>query len=170
MEEDGMLMCGVCSDGGWTDSNLIVLCDGDNCDVAVHQECYGIHVIPQGDDPWYCERCTHTQKKPNKSGKTRCLLCAEEGGPMKRVGKLQWVHVLCVYAFPCTEFRDLINLSGIRGHNCSQMKELQLQKNVRVVICCIQASCDNGMYAFLSDLLLLQEPERLCIAVWSQRV
>ena len=35
------------------DTNEIVFCDA--CDVAVHQECYQIDIIP--DDNWYCRSC-----------------------------------------------------------------------------------------------------------------
>jgi len=36
---------------GWEDA--IVYCDG--CDLRVHQHCYGVPDIPDGD--WFCETC-----------------------------------------------------------------------------------------------------------------
>ena len=36
MPDDSEDICAVCFDGGWTESNQIVYCDG--CDVAVHQK------------------------------------------------------------------------------------------------------------------------------------
>ena len=35
--------CDVCNDGDFEDNNLIVFCDG--CDIAVHQQCYGIDKV-----------------------------------------------------------------------------------------------------------------------------
>jgi hypothetical protein len=41
--------CAVCKDGMAYDDNEIVFCGG--CNVAVHQLCYGIETIPEGE--WY---------------------------------------------------------------------------------------------------------------------
>ena len=47
--------CCVCADDTGYDDNLLVYCDGDGCEVAVHQLCYGVGKVPDGD--WYCRRC-----------------------------------------------------------------------------------------------------------------
>lgn len=47
------IRCGVCDLGDFTDGNQIVLCD--SCDLAVHQDCYGVPQVPDGN--WYCRRC-----------------------------------------------------------------------------------------------------------------
>ena len=36
-----MAVCGICFEVDSTTDNQIVLCGGDGCNVAVHQECYG---------------------------------------------------------------------------------------------------------------------------------
>jgi len=33
--------------------NLIIFCEG--CGTGVHQECYGVGKIPEGD--WFCDAC-----------------------------------------------------------------------------------------------------------------
>lgn len=48
------IVCGICSKPHSKPPNQIILCD--NCDYAVHQECYGITEIPEGD--WLCKSCS----------------------------------------------------------------------------------------------------------------
>jgi origin recognition complex subunit 4 len=59
--EDRSLMeetaCSICAKLDSRKGNQILLCDG--CDLAVHQKCYSVPVIPKGD--WYCRDCkTHS--------------------------------------------------------------------------------------------------------------
>lgn len=51
-EEDDEV-CAICSKPDSDPGNEIVFCD--KCDVAVHQECYGLPEIPEGD--WICRDC-----------------------------------------------------------------------------------------------------------------
>jgi hypothetical protein len=43
-EDEG---CVVCRSGDYEDDNLIVYCS--KCGLAVHQNCYGLDVIPEND-------------------------------------------------------------------------------------------------------------------------
>lgn len=45
--EDEEAMCAVCSGGLSIAPNLIVFCE--RCDIAVHQQCYGVDDIPAGE-------------------------------------------------------------------------------------------------------------------------
>lgn len=52
-EEDDGIVCGICTKPTSKPPNEIILCD--NCDFAVHQECYEVSEVPEGD--WLCKSC-----------------------------------------------------------------------------------------------------------------
>jgi hypothetical protein len=51
--DDELQGCNVCGDGTSDDLNQILFCDG--CNVPIHQHCYGVDLIPEGE--WFCQRC-----------------------------------------------------------------------------------------------------------------
>lgn len=66
------------------------MCDG--CDIAVHQDCYGIVHIPEG--PWLCRKC-YLGSEPS----ARCSLCPWPEGALKQTtdAKRPWAHLVCAH-------------------------------------------------------------------------
>ncbi|CAM1511634.1 Fc.00g091470.m01.CDS01 [Cosmosporella sp. VM-42] len=62
------IVCEICSKPDSKAPNQIILCD--NCDFAVHQECYEVTDIPEGD--WLCKSCAQEDvlKTPKKITET----------------------------------------------------------------------------------------------------
>lgn len=52
-EEDEEVLCGVCCAPDSLENDPIVICEV--CGVAVHQTCYRLAAVPDGD--WYCHPC-----------------------------------------------------------------------------------------------------------------
>lgn len=63
--EANEIVCAMCLKPHSQAPNQIILCD--MCDFAVHQECYGVPEIPEGD--WLCKSCTQEDilKTPKKT-------------------------------------------------------------------------------------------------------
>ena len=55
LEKDMNAVCSICDDGEVTPDNQILFCEA--CNVAIHQRCYGIERIPEGD--YYCIPCRY---------------------------------------------------------------------------------------------------------------
>ncbi|XP_077080919.1 protein Jade-1 isoform X1 [Siphateles boraxobius] len=90
IEYDEDVVCDVCRSPEGEDSNEMVFCD--KCNVCVHQACYGILKVPQGN--WLCRTCA-------LGVQAKCLLCPRRGGALKptRSGT-KWVHVSCALWIP----------------------------------------------------------------------
>eukprot|EP00899_Mesostigma_viride_P010140 jgi/Mesvir1/19127/Mv12868-RA.1 len=105
--------CGVCGLGDGCEEDPLVFCDGEGCDVAVHQQCYAIGDMPAGD--WFCDAC-QARLRPDASN---CSLCPVAGGALKQVyaeplyaGPTEWVHVACSLWVPEVYYADPGRLQG----------------------------------------------------------
>lgn len=84
--------CEICGESDTSNCNVIVLCD--DCDLAVHQECYGVPHIPEG--PWLCRTCTD-RARSNYIIKPKCLMCPWPGSALRKTTDHRWVHSLCAH-------------------------------------------------------------------------
>eukprot|EP01112_Ceratiomyxa_fruticulosa_P018973 TRINITY_DN6142_c0_g2_i1.p1 TRINITY_DN6142_c0_g2~~TRINITY_DN6142_c0_g2_i1.p1 ORF type:complete len:585 (+),score=114.24 TRINITY_DN6142_c0_g2_i1:158-1912(+) len=112
-DDDFDVACCICSDKGFDEDNLIVFCE--NCNIPVHQLCYGIDDIPEHE--WYCRVC---QERPKKGfTEPECAICGISGGAMKRsTERNTWIHVACAVWMPGVKFVDPdlmepIDISGV---------------------------------------------------------
>lgn len=101
--------CSVCCDDtGWTE-NPLVYCDGPNCNVAVHQACYGIRVVPKGE--WFCRKC---EAFKDKTVKVKCELCPFKDGALKPTENGNWAHVVCALYIPEVTFMDVTTMEPVK--------------------------------------------------------
>ena len=117
--------CCVCSDERGWDENPLVYCDGQGCNVAVHQgtfsriffalkadrylfpACYGIVQVPTG--PWFCRKC----ESQERAARVRCELCPNRDGALKRTDTSSWAHVVCALYIPEVRFGNVSTMEPI---------------------------------------------------------
>ncbi|KAI6122531.1 bromodomain and PHD finger containing, 3 [Pisolithus croceorrhizus] len=68
-------ICAVRDNPEGENSNAIVF--SDDCNLAVHQGCYGVPYIPEGQ--WFCRKCTSSPENPDC-----CIFCLDEGRTFKQ--------------------------------------------------------------------------------------
>ncbi|GAA6064361.1 hypothetical protein JCM10212_005875 [Sporobolomyces blumeae] len=130
-------LCAICDDGECENSNAIVFCDG--CNLAVHQDCYGVPYIPEGQ--WLCRKCTVSPDKP-----VHCVFCPISHGAFKQTTTGHWGHLLCAIWIPETGVSNTVYMEPVDGVELIPKSRWKLvcylcKKRVGACIQCSNRNC-----------------------------
>jgi len=174
LDQDMDAVCDVCNDGEVTPGNQILFCEA--CNVAVHQICYGITEVPDGD--YFCRACRHFGRDKHSKTSSKhgvlarrtasalpicCELCPRKQGAFiktrtKKIIKnrnkdsVRWVHATCAkwQGFNYVEGTDREIIEDV-----TEVKSYFLKLGVKCILCkgargtynkCNVKDCNNWMH------------------------
>jgi hypothetical protein len=91
VNDDENPKCVNCDTNNTESTDTMVFCEG--CRWTVHQECYGVPFIPEGQ--WLCRKC-----QLMGSSAPTCIFCPNIDGAFKQTNNIRWAHVLCAIWIP----------------------------------------------------------------------
>ncbi|KAF2756532.1 hypothetical protein EJ05DRAFT_477655 [Pseudovirgaria hyperparasitica] len=133
--------CAICDDGDCENTNAIVFCDG--CDLAVHQECYGVPFIPEGQ--WLCRKCQLIGRAT-----PTCIFCPNVDGAFKQTNNMRWSHLLCAIWIPEVSLGNTTFMEPVMDVEKVQKQRWKLQCYIcqQKMGACIQCGNKNCYAAF----------------------
>ncbi|KAI5845302.1 PHD-zinc-finger like domain-containing protein [Morchella snyderi] len=142
-EEEGAedSKCAICDDGECENSNAIVFCDG--CNLAVHQECYGVPYIPEGQ--WLCRKCLTVPRQT-----AHCIFCPNTDGAFKQTTTTRWSHLLCAIWIPEVRLANPAYMEPVDGMELVPKSRWRLTCYIckQKMGACIQCSNKSCFIAF----------------------
>ncbi|GMH43243.1 hypothetical protein BSKO_11165 [Bryopsis sp. KO-2023] len=189
-EQGADTVCMVCGEGHSEPPNVIVYCE--RCDLAVHQDCYGVSDVPAGE--WLCWPCVVHEEKLRRDGVPQsdirpsrgpgsdnskleggsrgveCALCPVKCGAFKMSSDgRKWVHVVCCHAhretsiLPGNICEAVEGVNDIPNSRCNVKCEL-CQRREGAVIRCSYGSCSKNLH------VLCARREGLAVMTPSQKL
>ncbi|KAJ9049190.1 hypothetical protein DSO57_1027225 [Entomophthora muscae] len=142
--------CCVCLDSIPGVDNDLLFCASPNCDVCIHQECYGVRVSPAPDEAWFCDRC----RSPDYHTAS-CKLCPLKRGALKKLKDgSAWIHVVCALWWPQVKVDDsngleIIAIRDIAPENFNQrcvICDNPQDSHIGACVSCDYAGCSNKFH------------------------
>lgn len=136
--------CCICNDDFCENLDSMLFCD--ECDIAVHQNCYGVLFIPEGQ--WLCRSCLWSRRR-----RVTCKFCPRTTGgfkPVESTKQDEWAHVLCGLWIPELSFGNFGSMEPIVNSSLIPKARWKLRCSIcrEATGACIQCTYKNCVEAF----------------------